>query len=101
MAYREHVEDLYRRGAKTIGKQHLTLLYDQARWAALTSRNIKSGWAKAGLYPFDPNRVLRDIQKPPTQECQSGHPVDPALSDEPLRTPVISSHLASLRRALE
>jgi hypothetical protein len=75
--------------------------YDQARPPALTSRNIKSGWAKAGLYRFDSNRILRDIQEPPTQECQSGHPVDPALSDEPLRTPVISAHPVSLRRELE
>jgi hypothetical protein len=65
-AHREHVEELYRRGASTIGKQHFTLLYDQARRAALTSRIMKSRWAKAGLYLFNPNRILQEIQKPPT-----------------------------------
>ncbi|KUL82014.1 hypothetical protein ZTR_11401 [Talaromyces verruculosus] len=31
--------------------------------AALTRRNIRSGWAKTGLIPFDPNQVLRGVQK--------------------------------------
>jgi len=100
-AYREHVEELYRKGASKIGKQHFTLLYDQARRAALTSRIIKSGWAKAGLCSFNPNRVLQEIQKPPTQAFQSSQTVDLALADEPLRTPVASEHLVSLRKTLE
>lgn len=62
-AYRELEEELYRGGANAVGKQHFTFLYSQARCAAFTSRNIKSGWAKAGLYPFNPDRVLQDIQK--------------------------------------
>jgi hypothetical protein len=47
-----------------IGKQHFTLLYDRARSKALNSRNIISGWSKTGLRPFNPERVLKDIQKP-------------------------------------
>ena len=62
-AYRELEEELYRGGANTVGKQHFTFLYSQAWCATFTSRNIKSGWAKAGLYPFNPDRVLQDIQK--------------------------------------
>jgi hypothetical protein len=65
MAYREQVEQLYRGGANTVGKQHFTLLYGRAREAAFTFRNIKSGWSKTGLYPFNPDVVLKDIQKPP------------------------------------
>lgn len=42
-AYRELAEGLDRGGVKTIGKQHFTLLYDQARRAALTPHNIESG----------------------------------------------------------
>jgi DDE superfamily endonuclease len=57
-AYQELAEGLDRSSAKTIDKQHFTLLYDQARRAALTAHNIKSRWAKTGLSPFDPNRVL-------------------------------------------
>ena len=100
-AYRELVEKLERGDANKIGKQHFTLLYNQARHAALTPRNIKSGWAKAGLYPFNPNRVLQDVQKPPALEPQSSHAVNTALHDEPLGTPLTSEHLVSLRRTIE
>ena len=80
-AYREHVEGLERGGVNTIGKQHFTLLYDQARQAALTPPNIMSGWAKTGLYPFDPNRVLQDIPRPSAQACQSSLAEDTALTE--------------------
>jgi DDE superfamily endonuclease len=63
-AYREEVERFYQGGLNTFGKQHFTSLYSRAREQALTSRNIKSGWSKTGLYPFNPNRLLRDIQSP-------------------------------------
>jgi hypothetical protein len=45
MAYRNLVKDSYHGGAacKDVGKQHFTFLYSQARYAAFTSRNIKSG----------------------------------------------------------
>jgi hypothetical protein len=62
-AYRAQVEQLYRGGASAIGKPHFTYLYDRARQAALMSRNIRSDWAKTGLVPFDPNQVLRGVQK--------------------------------------
>ncbi|KUL81896.1 hypothetical protein ZTR_09528 [Talaromyces verruculosus] len=62
-AYRTQVEQHYRGGANAIGKPHFTYLYDRARQTALTRRNIRSGWAKTGLVPFDPNRVLRGVQK--------------------------------------
>jgi hypothetical protein len=58
-AYREQVEQLFRGGANTVGKQHFTLLYDRARTTAFTSENIKSAWRKAGLFPFDPDRSKR------------------------------------------
>ena len=45
-AYREQVEDLYCKGANTVGKQHFTFLYSQARDAAFATPNIKSGWPK-------------------------------------------------------
>jgi hypothetical protein len=63
-AYRDEVERLYRGGANIVGKEHFTSLYSPAREKALTPRNIKSGWGKSGLYPFNPDRVLKDIQKP-------------------------------------
>ncbi|KAJ9494811.1 hypothetical protein H2202_009712 [Exophiala xenobiotica] len=73
---------LYRGGANTIGKQHFTLLYSWAREAAFTYRNIKSGWCKTGLYPFNPIMVLRDIHKPPI-EVNRDHIIIPQLSKAP------------------
>ena len=62
--YREQVDRLFRGGANVVGKQHFTLLYDRARQIAITKRNISSGWSKAGLFPFNSERVLRDMPKP-------------------------------------
>jgi hypothetical protein len=95
------VKGLYRGGANTIGKQHFTLVYDQARHAALTPHNIKSGWVETGLDSSNPNRVLQGFQKPPTPETQSSHAIETALHDEPLQTSVTSEHLVSLGRAIE
>lgn len=63
-AYREEVERLYQGGSNMIGKQHFILLYDRARRKAITPRNIISGWSKTCLRPFNPDRVLKEIQKP-------------------------------------
>lgn len=63
-SYREQAERLYRGGANTIGKQHFTLLYSRARQAAFTARNIRASWSKAGLYPFNPARVLQSMKRP-------------------------------------
>ena len=30
-------------------------------------KNILAGWAKCGLEPFNPDRVLKDIPKPPAE----------------------------------
>jgi hypothetical protein len=64
-AYRDQVERLNRGGINTIGKEHFTYLYAPARERALTKRNIVAGWAAAGLFPFNPERVLRKTPKPP------------------------------------
>lgn len=103
-AYREYVEQLYCGGANIVGKQHFTLLYSRARNAAFTLRNIKSGWSKTGLYPFNPDMALRDIQKLPP-ELNSG-PIlhtqtDLQPSTDLLPTPVTADSLTSLRRIIE
>jgi hypothetical protein len=105
-AYREEVERLYRGGSNMIGKQHFTLLYDRARRKALNPRNIVSGWSKTGLRPFNPERVLRDIQKPEPdidpvparieKLCDSIHP----LVETP-ETPKTAEKLMSLRMRIE
>ncbi|KAF2179582.1 DDE-domain-containing protein [Zopfia rhizophila CBS 207.26] len=62
-AYREQVERMYRGGAGTIGKEHFTALYSRARDMAFTARNIRCAWSKTGLYPFNPDKGLKEIQK--------------------------------------
>lgn len=70
---------------------------------ALTPPNIISGRARTGQYPFDPNRVLQDIdiQQPSAPARQSIPAVDTASVDKPLLTPVTSEHLMSLRRTIK
>ena len=65
--YREKVDRLYRGGANTVGKEHFTSLYSLAREKAFTKKNILAGWAACGLFPFNPDRVLRKTPKPLTQ----------------------------------
>jgi hypothetical protein len=66
-AYRDEVDRLGRGGVDTIGKEHFTSLYSPARARAFTKRNITSAWAATGLFPFNPDRVLAGIPKPPAQ----------------------------------
>lgn len=63
-AYREQVERLERGGVNTIGKEHFTFLFSPARKKAFTHKNIIAGFAASGLFPFDPDRVLRSMLKP-------------------------------------
>jgi hypothetical protein len=63
-AYRDQVDRLGRGGVDTIGKEHFTSLYSPARAKAFTKKNITSAWAATGLFPFNPDRVLRGIPKP-------------------------------------
>jgi hypothetical protein len=97
------LKDLYRGSAKTVGKQHFTSLYSRARDASVTSRNIKSGWSGAGLRPFNPQRVLKDIQKPPEDYLsqKDSVKVESCPQSETLQTPVTAEALTSLRNLIE
>jgi hypothetical protein len=64
VAHRGYVEHLERGGVNTVGKQHFTSLHSPARERAFTERNILAGQSKAGLFPFNLDRVLRDLPKP-------------------------------------
>jgi hypothetical protein len=99
-AYREQAEKLYRGGANTVGKQHFTLLYSRAREQAFTSRNVKSGWSKTGLYPFSPHRVLKDIQKP-VAELRVPNNTGAMTDTEVLQTPVTSEALTALHSQID
>jgi len=67
-------------------------------------RNIRSGWAKTGLYPFDPDKVLKDIKKPEVAvqiPQQSEATLESPLLSGSLQTPVTSEALKSLRTLVE
>ncbi|KAH3955986.1 hypothetical protein HBH51_259000 [Parastagonospora nodorum] len=66
-AYRDEFERLERGGVNAIGKEHFTSLYSHARSKAFTQRNIRSGFSACGLFPFDPDRVLQSMPKPPPE----------------------------------
>jgi hypothetical protein len=51
----------------TIGKQHFTSLFSLARVIAFTLKNIKAGFATSGLFPFNPDRVLKSMPIPPAK----------------------------------
>ena len=106
-AYRDNVERSDRGGVNTIGKQHFTSLYSPARNAAFTKRNILAGWSKGGLFRFNPQRVLRDMEKPflalteaagmPNNNAEQD-PVPPAVTSPITRvTPVSSASYAALQ----
>jgi hypothetical protein len=97
--YRDEAERLFQGGANTVGKQHFTSLYSRAREKAFTKRNIMAGWAACGLFPFNPDRVLRVTPKPPVQstapradeiEVGASHQDDvpPTCQDDVPPTPV-------------
>jgi hypothetical protein len=85
-AYRDQVERLNRGGVDTIGKEHFTYLYQPARDRAITKRNILAGWAAAGLFPFNPARVLRSMPRPPTEHGNPG--ADVAVMSSPDEVPL-------------
>jgi hypothetical protein len=85
-AYRDQVERLNRGGVDTIGKQHFTYLYQPARDRAITKRNILAGWAAAGLFPFNPARVLRSMPRPPAEHGNPG--ADVAVTSSPDEVPL-------------
>ena len=89
-----------------IGKQHFTLLYDRARRKAINSQNIISGWSKTGLRPLNPNRVLKEIQKPQMVKYCNPLTVDGKNDNvfppvHGLETPKTSAGLASLHKSIE
>jgi hypothetical protein len=63
-AYREPSRTTRARMRRNNGQGTFHLLYNPARKQAFTSRNIRAGWAKAGLFPFNPDKVLSDIPEP-------------------------------------
>lgn len=106
-AYRDQVERLERGLIGTIGKEHFTYLYSPARREALTFRNIRAGWTKAGLFPFNPEKVLSGIPQPQAEstaaimnEVRIGCHPQVTLPKTPV-TPVSAEAVASLHELIK
>jgi hypothetical protein len=103
-AYREQVEQQFRRGAGAVSKEHFTRLYSNARNKALTARNIHAGWSKAGLFPFYPDRVLRSMTQPvapPSHVSPQVNEADQPCQTVPLRTPTSARSLETFQKQME
>jgi hypothetical protein len=87
-AYRDEVERRYRGGLTNVNKEHFTAIYSRARETGMTKKNILAGWAKAGLFPFNPSRVLRDIVKPDAPLTVQVPCEVESTQDEVIQTPV-------------
>ena len=111
-AYRDEVERLNRGRVDKVGKEHFTYLYSPARDTALTKRNIRVGWTATGLFPFNPERVLKHIPKPSVKLAIPR--VDGAIETYPLEevlhtpvapvtpvTPVTAEALTSLHELIK
>jgi len=103
-AYRGLVGQRNNAGIHNIGKSYFTLLYDQARKIAFTTRNIHSGWSKTGLHPFNPARVLDLIRRPQVENIipqTANRTADMPTPDDMLPTPVTYESLTYLRTRIE
>jgi hypothetical protein len=71
----------------------------------MTSRNIRSGWSKTGLYPSSPAKVLGNMQEVPASSTSAPEirdvPLQLLLSPTSLKTPTNTVSLAVLQRKLE
>jgi hypothetical protein len=106
-AYRDQIERLKKGYVGTIDKKHFAYLYGPARDQAFTSRNIRAGWTKAGLFPFNPNKVLYNIPKPfitltipATNEMNTGSCIQDQVPQTPV-TPKSAEAVASLYNLIQ
>jgi hypothetical protein len=90
-AYRDEAKRILRGGVNIVGKQYFTSLYSLVREKAFTKKNIMAAWAACGLFPFNPDRVLSVIPKPPAQlDARSADKTMTDLSSQDVpQTPVI------------
>lgn len=103
-AYRELLAQRNRGDVNNVDKQYFTLLYHQARKLAFNPQNIKSGWSRTELYPFNPARVLDFIRRPQVDEIipqTANTAADLPSPDDMLPTPGTHEGLTFLRTKLE
>jgi hypothetical protein len=99
-AYGRLVQDRAQLGINHIDKPDFLMLYQQARIAALSEKNIKSAFRTVGLVPYDPEKVLSRFQvrtPSPLLQQQFNGPE----SQLPLQTPYNITELDAQVKALQ
>lgn len=97
-AYSTQVEGQARLGINHITKDDFLPLYHVAHVQAITTKNVKAGFAAAGLIPFLPDYVLASLpaQRTPTPPAIPSPPT--LISKTPHTTAEMQRQLAIIRR---
>lgn len=96
------VEDCLPWGSNTVGKEHLPILYSQARARALKLSNIESAWSKTGLFPLNPGKALREVK--PYYDANPAESKDTTAvspTNDTLQNPVTPNSLTILGRKID
>src|SRR5947208_207365 len=68
--FRREVDNWLRFGETRVTKAHFMKIYSKTRPQAMTIKNIKSGFRKTGLNPFNPAIALRQLPvRPESAPC--------------------------------
>ena len=85
--FRRAVEKQLRIGVQRFPKAEFLETYSKIRPQALTQKNIKSGFRKAGLVPFDPKKALERLPTLEATPIPAATPPPVATSEQHFSTP--------------
>jgi hypothetical protein len=85
--FRRAVEKRLRIGVQRFPKAEFIETYSKIRPKALTQKNIKSGFRKAGLVPFDPKKALERLLTLEVTAPPAATPPPAAASEQHFSTP--------------
>jgi hypothetical protein len=95
------IEDEVREGRNNFTKMTFLQCYEQIRALAFTKKNIRSAFAKTGIYPFNPDMVLKALEKQTAKklgdESTGGRIYNYSKTDPSLGIRVPSSNEPQLR----
>ena len=99
--YSQALDDLVRKseGHTSISKRDFFSLFWPAFEAAFTKENIASAWSKSGIWPFDPQKVLKSFPEAQSARTRSRRSTQrasnnpPSVYDSPSKTKRLRSML--------
>ena len=100
-SYRKQIEELARfEDSAPIKKIRFVGYYNQAREHALNEKYIRAGWRGAGLFPWNPGKVLRSSQIPTNTTTSTTLHKLPNSSSSLLNTPQNKRQLIEAQASL-